>query len=232
MTEEVKNTEVVATAAPEVKEVIANTNQEEKLLKQSEVNSIVSAVKREAYEKAKRDATQELEQRAASQQSAGNEATSNQGFDEETVRKMITEEAEKMSRMANAQKTVNEFTQKMLAAKDKHEDFEDTVAQLNLPTIPHVIEWANSLDNTADVMYELGKTPSKLANVLMLASTSPQLAVSEMKRLSGSIKKNQEAAQNEAKAPQPLSQVKPSPSGTDSGTMTIKDLRKQDWLAA
>jgi len=207
----------------------------EKLLKQSEVNEIVGGVKKEAYEKGRRDSlgevqakqTQELKNDVTPQQAETNAV--NAQLSEENIRQIIDDESQRKANEAVIQNVVNEFVQKMSAGKDKHSDFNEVVEKLNIPSIPHIVVMANSMDNTADVMYELGKHPAKLANVLMLAQNAPRLAQDEFRKLSESIKKNEEAAGKE-QPPEPLDQIKPSITGTDNGSMTVNDLRKQPWL--
>ena len=103
---------------------------------------------------------------------------------------------------------------------------------LELSTIPEVVQLANTVDNTADVMYELGKNPHKVASLLTLTRYgNVKLAYAETKKLSDSIKQNQNALQQPV-PPEPLSQLKPSNVGTDNGVLTVRELRKQSHLRA
>lgn len=206
---------------------------QEKLLKQSEVNEIVGSAKREAYEKGKRESLAEYQKSQALVQQPNYNANQTIGgmsqLSDEKIRQLINEEAQTMTNMAVAQKIANEFTQKMMAAKDKYPDFEQVVGELNLVDMPQIVNWANSLDNTADVMYELAKYPEKLSSVTVLAYTNPRKATVLLQKLSDSIKQN-ESALKQPSASEPLSQIKPSTTGTDNGSRTVSDLRKQPWL--
>lgn len=206
---------------------------QEKLLKQSEVNEIIGSAKREAYEKGKRESLAEYQKSQAHVQQPNYNANQTIGgmpqLSDEKIRQLINEEAQKMTNMAVAQKIANEFTQKMMAAKDKYPDFEQVVGELNLVDMPQIVNWANSLDNTADVMYELAKYPEKLSSVTVLAYTNPRKATVLLQKLSDSIKQN-ESALKQPSASEPLSQIKPSTTGTDNGSRTVSDLRKQPWL--
>lgn len=197
-------------------------SKQEKMFSRDEVAKIVNAEKNKALEKER----ERLKAETVAQVSPSFESP--QASDEH-VRKLINEEAQRMATMQTAQRIAEEFTQKMVAAKDKYQDFEQTVAKLNLPQIPHIINWANSLDNTADVMYDIAKHPAKFANLIMLAHTAPHLAAEEMQNLSKSIKQNEDAAKRQTPL-EPLSQVKPSTTGKDNGSMTVSDYRKQSWL--
>jgi len=200
---------------------------QEKMLKQSEVNELVGKLKRESYERGLKDGSVKQPEYTP----PPSQASTSDPVADERVRQIIRDETEKQTQLALAQKVANEFTQKIIAAKDsnKYPDFEEKVMQLNLPSIPHIVGWANSLDNTADVLYDIAKDPVKFANVLMLSQTSPHLAVQQLQKLSNSIKEN-EAAAKQPTAAEPLSQLKPSTTGTDNGSMSIRDYRKQSWL--
>lgn len=208
------------------------TPQQEKMIPQSEVNKIVGRVRDETrqdyYERGKAEALSELQKsQQQSQQNLG-------GIAEITPEKVDKLIEDKITERANAEygrRIAQDFISKLETGKERYPDFEETVTQLNLPQLPQLVTWANSLDNTADVVYEIGKNPSKFANILMLANTSPELARREMMKLSDSIKKNQEA-KSQPKVDAPLSQLRPSNTGTDNGKMGVRDLRKQPWLKA
>lgn len=208
---------------------------EEKVLKQSEVNRIVGGAKVEAYEKGKREALAELERERASQQSYESQTKSqNITANADELRRLIAEEAEARANQQRAQQVAEQFISKMQLGMQKHQDFEEVVTKLDIPNLPpQLIAWANSMDNTADVMYEIGKNPGKFANLLTLSITSPRLAYDEFIRLSDSIKRNEEAAKKAANsnANEPLDQVKHSTTGTDNGSpRSVSDFRKQPWL--
>lgn len=224
-------------AKDEVKNVVNEAQNisepQEKTLKQSEVNEIVGAVKREAAERARKEILAELQKNNQNninvEKQKNDLSQSNIDINDERIRNLIAEENEKAANKAIANKIAMEFTQKLMAAKNKYPDFEQTVAQLNLPNIPEIVHWTNSLDNTADVLYDIAKNPSKFANILMLQHTTPHLAQAELQKLSSSIRKNQEA-QNQPQPKEPLSQINSSTAGIDNKEMGIKDFKKADWL--
>ena len=200
---------------------------DEKLLKQSEVNELVGRVKKEAYEKARKEAetlhmTSQMQLNNAQQPGVGNN-------NDEQLR--VRQEIMRMQTEAWANKTAGEFVQKIEGAKDRYPDIEQVVDKLNLRANAHIVPWANTLDNAADVIYELGKNPAKYANVLMLANSgAPALAIQAMRELSESIKQN-EQAKKEAPVAKPINQLNPSIHGVDSGSdKTISNIAKGDWL--
>lgn len=206
----------------------------EKMLSQSEVEKIVARTREKTrehyYNQGKQDAL--TERNSSQQQSVPAQSMGGvQQYSPDQIDRMIEDKIKERADQEYGHRIAQDFISKMNAAKDKYPDFEETVAQLNLPSTPHVISWTNSLDNTADVVYEMAKNPSKFAQVLMLSHTSPELARQELSKLSNSIKKNIEAS-NAPQVNPPLSQLNPSTVGTDNGKMGVRDLRKQPWLKA
>jgi hypothetical protein len=213
---------VVTTAAPE-------TVSHEKTLPQSEVNELVGKIKKETYEKARREVLSEVQKTHTPESISSQQNIGSMPISDDHIRQLITEQANRAAMQAQAERVAHEFNNKMLAAKEKYPDFEQVVAQVNFAQIPSIVNFANSLDNTADIMYDIAKNPSKFASVLTLAGTAPNLAEMELRRLSESIKKNEDASKQPS-ASEPLSQIRPSITGTDNGSKTIRDLRKESWL--
>ena len=200
----------------------------EKMIPQSKVDEIVHERTRAVAEKVRREA-QEEHHRQQPQQSAsmgGIQQTS-----QEDIRRMIAEESQKLANQQIAQKTLNEFASKMSTGKSKYSDFDETMSSVNFSAIPDIVDLANQQSNTAEVMYDLVKNASKIANLQVLNITNPKLAQREMQKLSASIAENEKATQVKS-AREPLSQLPPSTVGTDDGPLTLKDLRKQPWMKA
>lgn len=215
----------------------------EKMVAQSEVNRLVGQtrehVRQEAYQRALREFEAKSQQQQANgqqqNQSQQQSSTSMGGVNQPSsndIDRMINERLEKLRVESIAQQIESDFNSKMKAGENKYPDFHDAMADLELAKMPNIVLWANSLDNTADVMYEFSKNPTKLTSVMMLANAGfPQLAQKELQKLSDSIKTN-EAASKQAVANQPLDQMSHSPTGTDGGNLAVRDYRKMDWLRA
>lgn len=213
----------------------------EKMLPQSKVDSIIRERLREKESRLRSEYEQKLaQQQQQPMQSMGGMEQANP----EHIRQMIAEETKKQQdklakeyldymQAQQAQDLVSRFTQKIANAKDKYPDFEDKVGALQLGKIPAIVQLADGVENTADVIYDLADNPHKIANILQFAGNpeTVHLAQIAMQRLSNSIKANEEARLT-PQARQPLSQIKPSNAGTDNGVRNIRDLRKQDWLRA
>lgn len=228
MTEEIlQNQGLQPEMAPQAPVASAPPPIQEKMLPQSEVNELAGKIRADAYEKGKREAimSQQMSASGAQQMAQGS-------LNEEQVRQMMRDEAQKINaqqaQMLEAQRIVGEFASKMDLGKEAYTDFEDTVRQLDLRAIPEIVQLANSVGNTADIMYDLGKNPYKIANLKVLAQTSPHLARAEMNRLSQSITSNKQAVA-QVSTREPLGQMKPSTASVDSGPMTLKDMKRQKW---
>lgn len=224
----------------QVEDIIQNQNQEtpqevqpiqpqvsEEMIPKSRVNQIVAEEKARAKAKAEREMREQFS-KSQEQQSQGNMGGIPQ-FSEEHIRKMVLDEADKAARMEIAKRIIEEFQGKLELGANKYSDFTETVQALELAKYPELVHLSNSLDNTADVLYDIAKNPSKFANVLVLSTRSPQLARNELNKLSNSIKLN-EQAQNVSRPAEPLSQLRASTTGRDSGELSVRDFKKMPWL--
>lgn len=220
-------------AVPSVDETIT-----EKMVPQSAVDKAVQHAKHLAREQGRREALSTIQaqqaptvdnqmpQAQAPAQSIGGMPS----VSPEQVQKMIAEHAQQQAQQYHAHSIANEFLSKLEAGKEKYPDFNEKMDSLELSTIPQVVQLANSVDNTADVMYELANNPNKLVTLLNLTNFgNGKLAYLETRKLSDSIKQNQTALQQPI-PPEPLSPLKPSNVGTDNGALSIKELRRQQHL--
>jgi hypothetical protein len=221
---------------------VATSASEERSFKQSEVNDIVKRAKNDAVETFKRV---QSEQPQYAQQKYGETAQQSQPVQtspgspgDDHYRKIAAEEAQRLrdqwvkdaqtrAEAENAQRTVQAFYNKISPGREKYEDFDKVTSDIQYAKFPNVIQLlADYVDNSHDVLYELGKDRIKMANLEVLANMSPQDAVIQAQRLSKSIKDNEEAT-NTKHPNEPLSQLRPSNAGTDSGVMSVKDFRKK-----
>lgn len=212
----------------------------EKMVPQSQVNEIVGNAKREAAERAveayKRQQTQ-VPQSPAEQH---HNLSSNRGVSEDDIKRVtgdeikrhftqIEQEAQERANVDAANRIVGMFKDKIVAGKDKFEDFESVTGNVAMQYYPNVVQLlAEHIDNTADVLYHLAKNRDKLYRLEALSSHNSSDAIYEMKRLSDSIKANEESSQ--ARHPNsPLSQQRPSNTGTDSGSssLSMNDLKRK-----
>jgi transposase len=143
----------------------------------------------------------------------------------EDERKRETDQLEQ-----EVQQVAQQYFGKMAQGKDMFEDFEAITADFNPAEFPQLVFLANQMDNTPAIIYELRKNPGKLADLAVLVEKSPNMARSELNKLSESIKRNDEAKRTLQEAQDPLSRLKPSPVGTDNGTKTVRDFKGASYL--
>lgn len=218
-------------------EPVPARTQEERVFRQNEVNEIVKRAKYEAVEGYKRI---NAEQPQYAQQKYGEAQVAphtNNGSEAE-IRRLAAEEAQRLrdSWVADAQskyeqeaaqRIVNNYASKIATGKDKYEDFESVTGNLSMQRYPNVVQvLAEVVDNADDVLYELGKNRSKLVQFERDMRDFPEDTIYEMKRFAESIKQNQQY-KNVKSPSQPMSQLRPSNVGADSGVLTVSDLRKK-----
>jgi hypothetical protein len=245
-----ENTEVLGTQSNDTQAPVNNDvasapvdpapqqSAEEKKFSQAEVGSLVNRKVREAeraaYEKAQRD-FQAAQQKTVQQSQTNNlQAQQQQGQQQQLTQADIERIADQKFNAKRdelvAMQTAYEFDNKMQAGKNKYQDFDEVVGDLNYSTMLPIVQWANAMDNTADIMYDIAKNPAKLSNVMNLANAGQQqLAYKELQKLSQSIKAN-EAAAKVPKPNAPLSQLQASHVSPDNGESDVSGLRKQSWL--
>lgn len=208
----------------------------EKMLRQSEVNELIGRYKKEAYNRGKMDAMNELQPQqqqpvAAPMQPSPQQMGGMQQPNMDQIRQMIAEQTRELQLQAASQQIANQFHSKIDAGKSKYPDFDEKVKPLwdSLGSVPEIAMLANGVDNTADVFYDLANNLHKVGTIKSLHAMDPRLAQAEIMRLSHSIKSNQAATQTPS-VNEPLSQIKPSTAGADNGNLEIDDLRRQPWM--
>lgn len=231
------------------------TAPEEKQHPQSYVNKIVGHAKSESFEKGMKSgyerAMQELQEQQAQaqqqqyqpQQSMGGFGQS-QGFSPDQMQQLsqIIQQTTQQQQMENyGRQMLGQFQTKMEASKAKYPDFEMVTAPLrrDIEARPEVmaglVNMVNATDNTGDIMYDLSKNPGKVANLITLLHTAPNMAQEQVALLSKTIQQNQSALQQEQSTRDPLLQIKPSTTGTDNGAkdeskMSASDFKKMSFL--
>ncbi len=236
----------------------AESTQPEKMLPASQVNVLVQKAKRKGEQKmqeqldAARQQIEQLQAQQAQQQLQNTAQTGSpqqppqqqgqqQGVDTQQVMQQVMqqlaqkqqEEQEERERKQIEQE-VNQVAQqyfgKMAQGKEMYEDFESMTADFNPAEFPQLVFLANQMDNTPAIIYELRKNPGKLADLAVLVEKSPNMARSEIAKLSESIKRNDEAKRNLQEPQDPLNRLKPSPVGTDNGTKNVRDFKSASYL--
>lgn len=230
------NTETVTPASSAPVTAQPAQTEAERTFRQSEVNDIVKRAKHGAVEDFRR---LQSEQPAYAEKKFGNEQNHQQpnaSHNETEIRKLAAQEAQRLrdewvseaktkSEAEYAQKTVQQFWNKVQPGKEKYDDFDEVTGGIEYARFPNVVQLlAEYVDNADDVLYDLGKNRIKMANLESLSYMSPKDAIVEAQRLSKSLKDN--AAAGKVRLPnEPLSKMRPSNTGTDNGAMSVKDYR-------
>jgi len=223
----------------------------EKMLPASRVNELVQKAKRQGAKKMQEQldaATQELEQLKAQQaqqqpqeQAQQQPPMQQQGVNAEQIQQQVMQmlmkqqqEAEQKRQSEQLEQEVNEVAQqyfgKMAQGKELYEDFEAMTADFNPAEFPQLVYMANMLENTPAIIYELRKNPGKLADLAVLVERSPNMARSELNKLSESIKRNEDAKSSLQETQDPLNRLKPSPTGADNGAKSVRDYKQASYL--
>jgi len=208
----------------------------EKMIPQSQVNDIVGSAKRDAAERAVEAYKRQQAQSVSPSQQQNQEPVSHRNMSEDDIKRMtddrikshftqLEQEAQERANVEAANRIVGMFRDKIVAGKDKYEDFESVTSNVAMQYYPNVVQLlAEQVDNSADVLYHLAKNRDKLYRLEGLSSHNPSDAIYEMKRLSESIKANDSALQMKH-SNTPLSQQRPSSTGTESGSLSYIDLK-------
>ena len=223
---------------------------EEKMLPQSQVNDIVKREKAQVAERVRREMEAEMAQKQSSNMGGMSQGPDMDAIKQEVLNHIMqkaqemdaqeekkAQEAQSAKEREDLQKAADDFYLKMGAGKDKYSDFEEVMQDFEPHAFPRVAFLAaeNGSDgqplDTAGIMYELARNPTKLTHLNDLAMHSPKMAKKEMEKLSQSIVKNQQAIQENVSPREPLPRLKSSSSvGADTGEMTLRDYKNADWL--
>jgi len=235
MTEDLENVEQGVTPALEAQGETAND-----MLSKATVSKIVERERQKAFEKGKQEALMQSQNEQVAppvvpepqqQQAAPSQMGGMQQMSAADIERMIAERTPQLLQdhvnNMRTEQTVNSFVGKMQAAAEKYPELEAKLNDLDYNSMAPLVELANNMENTADIMNELMENPMKMGNVLTLMYAQPKLAQKAMQDLSASIKQNQKAVAQDAQARDPMGQLKPSMNaGMDNGSMSVDDFRK------
>lgn len=214
----------------------------EKTLTQSQVNDIVKREKAQVAERVRREMESQMagskpdfDQEAIVQSVMNRVMEEAKRYEELEAKK--AKEAQDAQEKEMLQRKADEFYLRFNSGKDKYSDFEEVMRDFEPQDFPRVAFLAAETGSdgqpfdTTGIMYELAKSPQKLAYINELSFSSPKLAKREIERLNQSIIKNQQAVESNVTAREPLSRLKSSSSvGADTGQMTLRDYKNAPWL--
>jgi len=237
-------TEIQGELPPDSPALNAEPVDEQAPLSRDLVSKIVERERTKAYEKGKQEAVMALQEQQAPQQApeqqmqqpqqaqniGGMQQMSQADIERliaEKAPQMLQEQMQQQLQQQRTQQTVDSFVSKMQAAEAKYPGLEAKLNDLDYSTLANVVQMANELENTGDIMKELVDNPEKMSSIILLSYTQPKLAQKKLMDLSNSIRTNQQALAEEAQAQDPMSQLKPSTSaGVDDGAMSVTKFRQ------
>ncbi len=198
------------------------------------VSKIVERERQKAYEKARREAMEEQQsqQQQVAPQLGGMQISPEQmqAQMQAMMAQQLPQHLEKHIQGIQTQHMVDSFATKMQAAEARHPGLSEKLGKLeSYDGIAPIIQMANNLENTGDIMADLMSNPGKMGSVLSLFQGGlKNQAMQMMSELSNSIKTNVDAAAKEKQANDPMAQLKSSAltTGSDDKDMSVNDLRK------
>jgi len=187
--------------------------QQEKMLSQNDVNSMIAGAKRKAYDKG-------LEVGRSNQEQPTQPITNNvgAGIGESQISSMIESKIAEMAKqqqenlvMQNnrdqANRIVADLTSKMEAAKQNIPDYDEAMTAVNnFNDVPAILASVHTLDNAGEVLHHLAKNPKDIPVLDALARGIPGAATAELRKISDRLKQNANGKKS-AYAPEPISQI-------------------------
>ena len=211
----------------------------EKMFTQAQLQAIAAKEARKAEEKTESRLRAEYESKLSQIGSQNSQAAKAgiggiQGYDTNQIEKMIRETAYKMTQEHISKQIEVDWYAAMDTEKANDPEFEKLYDAIGIEQQPGLILALKDLPNKAKIVKDLAKNPSKYANILTLANShAPQLALTELKKLSESISSNEEA-KKQTKVDAPLSQIRNSTNtrvdDKSYSSFTTSDFRKMLWL--
>lgn len=226
-TQGIESSQSAAPTAAPVGQGSETSAPQERTFKQSEVNEIVGKTRQEAVERYQRSQQAQVPATPQAQQVTSVDDIKKYAaevLNSERDKWLSQQESQRVEQ--EAKRIATDFHTKLTTGKDKYSDFDAVTENLDYAAMHEIVGLAahSASEAIPDVMYDLAKNPHKIANLQQLARSQPRLAVIEMQRLVQSIRDNEAAAQ--VRTPNnPLSQMRPSNTGTDTGAMSVKDYR-------
>jgi hypothetical protein len=222
-------------ASEEIAEQEPAQNSGEKMLAQSEVNTLVGRTRAEAQERGRKQAEAEYQQKLAEVQKSnypGEKPEIDADMMYQQVQERFNQEMQQRSLENEMRQVADNYSTKMSQGADKYEDFGDVMKDFDPAAFPQLVYLVANMDNASDIMYELSKNGSKLASVDHLSKISPAQAKKELARIGQSITANREAMEESQQqgTDAPLDRMQSSRISGNNGQMSIRDYRNQPWL--
>lgn len=204
-----------------------------KVFDEAQMRNISASVKRDVERKTEARLRAEFEaqlktyqpqqQQTQTEQALSQPASSIAGLTEEQLYNNFRQRQEREQYELQTQNTTNDFLMKIQAAGKADKIESSGLGQI--PTNHPLVSMLNGVDNIADVIDDFDSNPVKVANLLAITHLNPMNGFKALQEISQSIKRNKEALAKD-KAPEPLTQLKPSSYGLGGGASSISEKRK------
>ena len=113
---------------------------------------------------------------------------------------------------------------KVDSARQEIPDYDEVTSQIDWQQVPQVLGYADQVENGGHVLYHLAKHPEHIGAIL---NSPPSIAVSQIRRLSDSMKINRSGNNNEPMPNAPLGRLQASTAGVNTGKETLKDKKRR-----
>lgn len=201
-----------------------------KVFAEDEVNRIRQETAKKSFQTGYEKARNELQAQAPVETQTEQPANNYQQaqIDPRVFQEMMDKEMQRRSELdkqrqieEQGRQILNSIGNKAQTAAKEIPDYDDVTGKVNWGQIPQVLGYADHVDNGGHVLYHLAKNPSHIGSILSLP---PDLAVSEIRRLSDSLKINQ-AAKNYDMPPEPLGRIPTSTAGVSSNKLSRAEIK-------
>lgn len=220
-----------------VVETNVSAGNEEKLIPQSMVNSIVAREKAEAAERARKSLEVEFQEKYKSPAIDKDAlyAEFEQKFLAKNMQDRRAEEERKKAEeeaavQAEFKRITQEYDAKLSLGKGSYDDYDEVMAEFPHAMHNALVLGTVNLPNTYDVMYYLANHPVRANELENTAARNWKGFMKELNSLSKSLLENKEAAAREPKIRAPITRNKSDSVGSNSIDRSWEDLAKDPSL--
>jgi hypothetical protein len=188
-----------------------STVPEGKFLTQEQIDAIAKTAHARGYQKGSNQVQQQ-----------NSEVPSRPVIPHDEIKKIVAEETAKAIRDAHAEAELNAIGSQLKAkidtAANKYSDFHQKVGSLNFDAMPpNLLKSISMMENSADILYDIANNPYKIPNLYGLAVAQPNIIDGELKKLSNSIRVNQNQSYY---VNEPLPEINNSSMGANNSSNT------------
>lgn len=231
MTDGIEETDLQEPIEEPVSELEPEDDMQKPVYNKIQMQDVVKREKNKAYERARREVMAELQQGQETPQ-ATQSLGGMQQMSMDDVRRMIADEAprllEEQVNQLKTRHTIDTVVSKIESAEQKYPGLKEKLANLTYtPNMSKLVEMANEMPNTADILHELVTHSGKMSSLLgLLREEQPKQVMQDLHALGQSIQLNEEAKAKEKSAKEPLGSLKQSVGGGGENTNpSMRDLQ-------